>query len=64
MPEGAEGKATRAPAPAPKLSTAYPQALGVHIADYQGTSDYISQHQALSYPQLVHNPPWTRLKCA
>ena len=64
MPEGAVGKAGPHPAPAPELSTGYPQALGAHIARVQGTSVDISQHQALSYPQAHHRPPWSRLKCA
>ena len=63
VPEGAVGKATRHPAPAPELSTGYPQALGAYIARVQGTAVDISQHQALSYPQPHHSPPWTRLKC-
>ena len=63
VPAPAVGKATRQPAPAPELSTGYPQALGAYIARVQGTSVDISQHQALSYPQPHHSPPWTRLKC-
>ena len=53
VPAPAVGKATRQPAPAPELSTGYPQALGAYIARVQGTSVDISQHQALSYPQAL-----------
>ena len=63
VPEGAVGKAGPQQGAAPRLSTGYPQALGAHIARVQGTSGDISQHQALSYPQPIHSPPWTRPKC-
>ena len=55
MPEGAVGKATRHPAPAPELSTGYPQALGSPMADHWGTAGNISQHQALSYTHVTHS---------